>query len=223
MFDLIFSKRILNIFPVALFFFGAQLSIACDLDLSNGRTGPWDFYDPANHQPSSAAPQGNISRVVNVHLTPAMLALKHGNTSSISNDLDYTLRAIPNHPDALNLASRLELHIKRGLARPGEKMTHDAECYFERAIVFRPNVSTTRMLYGIHLHRAAKYSDALSAYEAALNLGMSTPDLHYNTGLALYKAGRYEEAAEEAKLAYNMGFPLPGLRDYLREAGYWKD
>jgi tetratricopeptide (TPR) repeat protein len=216
------KKALANILLSGLLVLHFPFSSACDLNLKNG-FGPWDYYDQNSHAPTGADPMGAVKRVTNVHLTPSMLALQKGGSSTIGGDLDYTLRAVPNHPDALNLASRFEKYIASGAARPGTKMSRGAGCYFERAIAFRPNEPTTRMIYGMHLHRSKKYSKAVSAYEAALTLGMNTPDLHYNMGLALYKAGRYEEATEQAKLAYGMGFPLPGLKNYLKGVGYWKD
>ena len=199
----------------------------CNIDLQNNGIGPWDYYDPINSVPSGANPMGNIKRVTNVHLKPGMLRLEKRASGSFSSDIDYTLRAIPNHPAGLDLASRLE----QRLAQPGaeniplfrhEKPTRTAECYFQRAIAVAPNRFYTYVVYGIHLHRFGKYDAANKAYERALALGSNSIETNYNYGLSLVKTGRYADAEQQARLAYQGGFPLPGLRNLLQQHGYCK-
>lgn len=200
---------------------------ACDLDLNNNGIGPWDYYDPINSQPNGANPMGNIKRVTNVHLTPGMLRMEKRASGTFSGDIDYTLRAIPNHPAGLDLASRLE----KRLAQPGAELTNllkyekpkrDTECYFQRAIALAPNRFYTYVMYGIHLHRFGKYDAANNAYARALALGSNTIETNYNYGLSLVKSGRLAEAEQQAKIAYQGGFPLPGLRNMLQQRGFCK-
>jgi tetratricopeptide (TPR) repeat protein len=202
------------------------LAHACDLNLSNS-VGPWDYYDSINNVRNGENPMGNIKRVTNVHLTPGMLRLEKRASGTFSGDIDYTLRAIPNHPAGLDLASRLE----KRLSQPGAELTnllkyerpkHTAECYFKRAIALAPNRSYTYVVYGIHLHRFGKYEDASKAYAQALALGSDTIETNYNYGLSLVKSGRFAEAEQQAKIAYQGGFPLPGLRNMLQQQGYCK-
>lgn len=201
----------------------AQFS-QCNTDLANGRIGPYDYFDPRNSQPTGAAPQGNIKRVTNVHLTKSMIRLQHGNTTSISGDLDYTLRAIPNHPDGLDLVSRLEKKLNSPSAKfdkklKGERLPKTADCYFRRALLLAPNRPVTHSIYGIHLHRNNKYEDAKKAYSRAIELGSQNPEVHYNLGLTLYHLKEFAAAEDQAKIAYQKGYPLPGLRDFLRQEG----
>lgn len=204
-----------------------QFVHACDLDLNNNGIGPWDYYDPSNSQPSGANPMGNIKRVTNVHLTPGMLRMEKRASGTFSGDIDYTLRAIPNHPAGLDLASRLE----KRLAQPGAELTNllkyekpkrTAECYFQRAIALTPNRFYTYVVYGIHLHRFGNYDAANTAYAKALALGSTTIETNYNYGLSLVKSGRLADAEQQAKIAYQGGFPLPGLRNMLQQQGYCK-
>lgn len=194
---------------------------ACDLNLQNGY-GPYDYYNPDNHLPTGADPMGKIKRVTNVHLTSKMLQLRGRSTGPISADLDYTLRALPNHPDALNLSSRLEARLKSP-AKPKlflyEKMSRSAECYFQRAIKFAP-YSETYVIYGVHLHRNKKYQEAKKAYLKAIDMGHKSASTHYNFGLTLAKLEEYPLSEKHAKIAYKLGYPLKGLKRQLREVGY---
>mgnify|MGYP005839628563 CR=1 FL=1 len=215
---------IINILLLLLLHPGS--AYGCDLDLSNG-VGPWDYYDPINSVPSGANPMGNIKRVTNVHLTPGMLKLEKRASGTFSGDIDYTLRAIPNHPAGLDLASRLEKRLSHASAEhiplfKYEKPARSAECYFQRAIALAPNRSYTYVVYGIHLHRFGKYQEASTAYTRALALGSDTIETNYNYGLSLVKSGRFAEAEQQAKIAYQGGFPLPGLRNLLQQQGYCK-
>lgn len=193
---------------------------SCDMNLSNG-VGPWDYGDPKNHTRNSANPMGNVKRVTNVHLTQSMLNLQRGGTSAtIGGDLDYTLRAIPNHPQALLLSSRLERLVLMKLAHKYERMAKTAECYFQRAIKLNPRLDSTRIVYGIHLHSQKKYADALKQYQLAFNTGSTSANLHYNMALTLIEMKRFDEAQQHAKKAYRMGFPLMGLKEKLESIGH---
>ncbi len=197
---------------------------ACNMNLANGQVGPWDYYDSKNSVSNGESSMGNIKRVTNVHLSNKMLQLTGRATGPIAGDLDYTLRAIPNHPDALNLASRLEKRIKSPFVSKllkYESMKESADCYFQRALKLAKRAETYEV-YAIHLHRNKKYSEAVEQYHEAINLGSKSAGLHYNYGLTLIKLKNYHEAEQQAKIAYKLGYPLPGLRNQLKKQGYCK-
>jgi tetratricopeptide (TPR) repeat protein len=77
------------------------------------------------------------------------------------------------------------------------------------------------MLYGIHLHKAGKLENALKQYKAGLELIPGSSELNYNLGLLYYDLKKYKLAKKYATIAYKLGYPLPGLRNMLKEAGYW--
>lgn len=194
---------------------------ACNLSLENGY-GPFDYYDPKSHIGTGADPMGKIKRVTNVHLSPKMLLLTGRATGPIAADLDYTLRAIPNHPDALNLASRLEIRLRSAIKTPllrAEKMKQSADCYFQRAFKLA-TYSETYVLQGVHLHRNKKYQEAKNAYLKAIDMGHKSASTHYNFGLTLAKLEEYPLSEKHAKIAYKLGYPLKGLKRQLREVGY---
>ncbi|MEH6813786.1 MAG: hypothetical protein V7677_14725 [Motiliproteus sp.] len=203
----------------------SSISNSCDLSLRNG-FGPWDYYSPLSSAPTGANPSGAIKRVTNVHLTPNMLAMKSGNTShSISPDLSYTLRAIPNHPQALDLASRIayaKLHYGSLPKWQRENPPLTVECYLQRALKVNPSAPLTYMIYGIHNHRMGNYEDALKNYLDASALGFDSAELKYNMGLTYFELKQYQQAYDSAKVAYANGYPFPGLRNKLMANGTWE-
>jgi Flp pilus assembly protein TadD len=137
-------------------------------------------------------------------------------TGRIEGDLDYTLRAFPNHPRALWSMARL--HIR-------EKTTHLAgatysiDCWFDRAMRFSPTDPTVRYIYGMYLHRSGEIESALEQYKVALQLNDDNAEVHYNIALLYLERNELELATTHARRAYSMGFPLPGLKRKLREKG----
>lgn len=166
-----------------------------------------------------------IKIVENVHFNSRVEQLISGQTAaSPLGDIEYTLRAFPNHHRALHAISRLQ----RGQAsaqfkKDIEKLVqnHRAECFFERAIAFKPDDALVHMLYGIHLHGLKKYDEALTYYKNAERLAPQSAELQYNMGLLYLETNQYDRARQSARLAYDKGYPLPGLRDRLKRAGHW--
>ena len=98
-----------------------------------------------------------------------------------------------------------------------------AECYFERAIMFRPDDGMVRMAYGVFRHRQGKKDLALDNYKEAVRLMPEASEPHYNIGLLYVELEEFELAREHARRAYELGYPLPGLRNALARLGEWED
>jgi Ca-activated chloride channel homolog len=64
-------------------------------------------------------------------------------------------------------------------------------------------------------YRAGRYADAVVAYQAALQRGNTTPELHYNLGTALLRLGRHEEAEQHFAGA------LQSVEPELRQRTYY--
>lgn len=135
-------------------------------------------------------------------------------------EIDYTLRAFPNHPRALHAMSRWSIQEKAD-PPPGAKAL--VECYFQSAINFRPDDSMVRVLYGIHLTDKGRIKDALNQLNIAKELGSNSPSMYYNLGLAYFEIKHYPDALKAAHKAYDLGASLPGLRNLLERAGAWAD
>jgi Tfp pilus assembly protein PilF len=176
--------------------------------LENG-FGPYDYRVVDSH---------NKWLVESAHFPPQVETLRAGSRGTIGGDLDYTLRALPNHPRALMAMVRLSERLKTPQP-PGAR--YPAECYFDRAVRFSPDDAMVHVLYGNYLAkrgRAAEARQQLAAAEA--NVGTDA-QVTYNLGLAYFELKDYEKAAGFAKNAQEMGIQFTGLQQRLERVGKW--
>jgi len=175
--------------------------------------GPYDYSNPTHRKK-------HLPIVEVVHFTSDVKNLIKGESGTIAGDIDYTLRAFPNHYKALQSLVRLKLRDKTGVELSGLK--YSVECYFDRAIRFRPGDGVVRMLYANYLLKLKGRSEnALEQYQEAVRVQPNSATINYNIGLLYLKRKNYEESVAYAKKAYGLGFPLPGLRNKLKRAGKW--
>ena len=174
--------------------------------------GPFDYRTDRGH---------SLQLVESAHFTPRVESLISGHTSSgPSGDLDYTLRAYPNHHRALvsimKMTERAKTPTPRGLPRP-------AECYFERAVRWRVDDNVARMLYAQFLYLHKRPSEAAALLSTAAELGKESGLTQYNIGLVYLEAGAHEQALAQAHIAYAFGVARPQLRDQLKALGKWRE
>lgn len=186
------------------------LGICGDMQAKPGQYGPYDYRKHPEKAPL----------VERFHFTPKVEALTGGASStSIGGDIDYTLRAFPNHPRALYAMTRFS-QLRGGASRvPGA--TFPVECYFDRALRMAPDDAQVRALYADYLLRNKRSDEARAQLEAAEELEL-TPQIEYNLGLAWKALGENEKALTFAKRAYAGGIQFPALREQLVRAGVWK-
>jgi tetratricopeptide (TPR) repeat protein len=171
--------------------------------------GPFDY---------SQASTADLELVEAYHFTEDVEKLISGATGPLGGDLDYTLRVFPNHRRALAALARLGLRDKT--VRPsGTKWS--VECYFERAMRFKPRDAGVRTIYGGYLFKLGRTDDALTQLTEAVQLEPDNGTANYNLGLIHFQKKNYEMAAVFAKKADSIGFPLPGLKSKLVEMGKW--
>jgi tetratricopeptide (TPR) repeat protein len=143
----------------------------------------------------------------------------------LAGNLDYTLRAFPNHHGALMELTNLAARRKKGdlaeLQLPG--MNYRVECYLIRAAVFRPDDGMVKLIFGIFEIRAGQPQKGVQLLHAAEKLRPDDANVFYNLGLAYLDLKDYGAALDNAHRAYAMGFPLPGLRDRLKREGKWRE
>jgi tetratricopeptide (TPR) repeat protein len=168
--------------------------------------GPFDYRERAS---------GKMEIVENAHFTAEVENGIKGTTGLIGGDIDYTLRAIPNHHRALATIGNISVRDKTVKVSGARYPT---ECYFERAIRFAPDDAVVRAAYGNYLSAVGKREMALTMFKYAVDLAPENPTFNYNLGLLYMKSNNYEKAAEYADKAYSLGFPLPGLRNQLAAA-----
>lgn len=177
--------------------------------LQNGY-GPFDYRKDRDKLPI----------VDNSHFTPEVEMLMRGVSGYIGGDLDYALRAFPNHHRALVAMMRLGEREKTSKPRGAN---YTVECYFDRATRFVPNDTVVRSLYATFLSKAGRRDDALAQLEQAVQHATDNPFAHYNIGLVYLEMKVYDKALVQAHRAIELGFPRTELADGLRQAGAWKD
>ena len=174
--------------------------------------GPFDFRTERGEK---------LGMVEGAHFLPYVEALVRGKTSTTpGGDIDYTLRAFPNHHRAL--FAMMRLGEKEQTPKPkGSRYT--VECWFERALQFRPDDTTVRIIYSTYLVKNKRTQDAVAHLEYATTIAKDNPFTHYNIGLVYFDMKIYDKAFAQAHKAMALGFTRPELRDLLEKAGQWKD
>lgn len=160
----------------------------------------------------------NLEIVEKHHFSQEVEAGVKGQSGYLGGDLDYTLRAIPNHARALATMAKVGLRDK-AIKLHGAR--YPVECYFDRAMRFAPDDGAVRATYGSYLSALGRHDDALTAFRDAVRLQPDDPTINYNAGLIYLKNKDYDNALLHAKKAYEKGFPLPGLKNKLVAAGKW--
>jgi len=212
----------------SIFFFVPLLSSAMDCGSLQNHYGPFDYRDPANKgEKLNIVERAHFSDVTfslalrgasaKEYFSKFSTGNKAKNTD-IPNDIDYTLRAFPNHPMALY--AMLQYQRQRGQPRPGIYVIggyRPVECYFVRARQFAPDDGEVLLLYGIYLHKEKEYKKALEKYREAERLMPEDARVFYNMGLLYYDLGELIEAQAYADKAYAKGYPMQGLKNKLQK------
>jgi Tfp pilus assembly protein PilF len=156
--------------------------------------------------------RSRIRTVENHHFNANVESLKQGQTTSLPVDIEFLLRYVPNHYRGLAAYSKWELQNPRmALGRP-----RSAECYYKRAINFRPEDPRLHFLLGTFLHKAGRLAEARVEYDRAETMGLASSELYYNRGLLELDAGDLDRARSYADRAYSLGYPFPGLRNRIQ-------
>lgn len=189
----------------------AETVSTCGPLFSLGQYGPYDFRIDKDKLPI----------VLGAHFTPEVESLIRGKSGATPGpDIDYTLRAIPNHPNAL--ISMMRLGEKENQSKPsGSKYT--MECWFERAIRFRPDDQIVRMIYTTYLTKNNRKPEALQQLDVVLGSANDNAFTHQNVGLLYFDLGEYPLALAQAHKAIELGLNRPGLREKLQSVGKWEE
>lgn len=199
--------------------------------------GPLDYYTT---KPS------NVALVERAHMGFVLANAKRSrNSCEVFQNLDYVMRAIPNHPQALQeMAAYLETSAPCPHATGARSNTQaaaasilkgrwrvtDADAYFHVALNFLtrdthviPRHAETHVLYGDWLRKKGRHDEAMKQFETARNLKPSLADTYYALGLLYLDQKDVASALENAQKAYSLGKPPAELRERLIAAGAWKN
>lgn len=193
--------------------------------LDNG-FGPFDYRADHHIQiPGDQMPHSDKrSLVEGAHFTPRVESLigaqSGGAVGPPGGDLDYTLRAFPNHHRALIAVMRYG--EKTNSLQPAG-LPRTVECYFERAIRFKSNDTIARILYATYLTKNKREPEAVAHLELATKIAADNGFTHYNIGLTYFDMKMYDKALAQAHTALTLGFERTELRDKLDKAGQWKE
>lgn len=185
--------------------------------------GPFD-YRPERDPPTQGTGDHTVKLglVEGAHFTTEVELLIRARRSNgdPGGDIDYTLRAFPNHHRAL--LSVMRYGEKKASQKPAG-LTVTVECYFERATRFAADDPIVRMIYSSYLAKNKRQPEALAQLEYATRLAAESGFTHYNIGLFYFEMKVYDKAVARAHRALELGFERTELADLLKTAGKWQD
>jgi tetratricopeptide (TPR) repeat protein len=159
-----------------------------------------------------------LKLVEDYHFSRKVEMLREGQSGSIGGDLAYTLNAIPNHPRALR--TTIEYFQRKGPTASLE-MRMGLQCWLDRALAYRPDDPTVRILVADYALRTGDRQEALEHLRVAEEQARDSSTVHYNLGLLYLDLKDYDRSVQHARKAYDLGAPLPGLKNKLAQAGKW--
>lgn len=180
-------------------------------------------YGPFDYSKRHSIKAEHLNLVEGAHFQPDVENLvegPHRSSGSPWPDLDYTLRAWPNHHRALLTMIRFQEQVNRKITKHKPKLP--AECYLQRAIHFSPEDPVPYSLYGYYLRKLGRLEDANKYYLKAAELDPEDAKLAYSYSLLLIDMKKYDEALKYGQLAYKLGNPPVSLKNKLIKLGVWK-
>lgn len=184
----------------------AQDSSACG-SLKN----PYGPYDYRKDRPKLPIVEG-------AHFTPEVEMLVRGHTATRPGaDIDYTLRASPNHHRALVAMAKL---AERSDGLNPRDMRYSADCWFDRAIRFAPDDHLARLIYAQFLGRTKRTADAELQLKAIAQANPSEALTWLNLALVYTDLQRWPAAREAAERARSLGLERNALNERLTLAGF---
>lgn len=183
--------------------------------------GPFDYraerYIP---EPIYRSHKALLAIVETAHFTSEVENLIRGKTGTLpGGDLSYTLGVFPNHHRALISISTLGLKLKS--PQPPETR-FSIECYFLRAMAFRPDDAMVRMIYANYLIQKGEKSVAEKQIDAVAATGPENPFTLRNIALLYFDIGNHEKSLQFAHKALATGLNIDVVKAKLEQIGQWK-
>jgi len=197
-----FTSLFLALFTAAISAHGAE----CGEIYNTGHYGPYDWKD-----------RTNIGHVEVAHFGPKIEALQ-GDEWNLAGNISYLLMASPNHPRALAAVVRFGEKFKTNKT---EHLTYSIECWFDRAIRFRPKESVSQVLFAQYLAKTGRKDEAMKQLESATVHANDNGFSHYNIGLMYMSLKEYQHAATSARRARELDFARTDLVNELIRLNRW--
>lgn len=176
--------------------------------------GPFDYR---------TAPAATKALVENIHFTPGVATLTKPATTmfvTMAQDIGYTLQVFPNHHRALMTMERAGERFRRD-PPPGANFT--VECWYQRAIRFRPDDTVARALYAQFLGRRKRVPEAERQLDIAAETAKDSALSLFSIGLVYVELGLHDKAVPLAQRVQALGYPRPELINALKAAGRWRE
>lgn len=224
---MIFEVFILKNIQTTLLNLGAMWLGALMVVLGNASAFGQSTYSACGSLQASYGPfdyrtdRDKLPIVLGSHFTAEVEALIRGTTNRLpGGDIAYTLRAIPNNHRAL--IAMMRLSEKEKTPQPVGS-TYSIDCWFDRAVRFRPDDGIVRMIYSTYLSGKGRLPEANAQLEIATSYAKDSAFTHYNIGLHYFDLKNYDKALLQAHRALALGFPQTALRDQLQSVGKWTE
>tara|TARA_R110002049_G_scaffold147342_1_gene310153 strand:+ start:123741 stop:124379 length:639 start_codon:yes stop_codon:yes gene_type:complete len=175
--------------------------------------GPFDYTNYEDYTTK-------LPVVEQYHFNHDVEALIKGLSDKIYGDLQYVLWTFPNHHRALVSLSKYEFEVDNAHELLLEEQ-YGVDCYFQRAIAFKPTDGVVRLIYATYLHKKGYFDRAEKQYNEALSLDPNSAEVHYNLGLFYVDRNQLGLAVKHGHRAYELGYPLLGLKNKLINKGVW--
>lgn len=172
-------------------------------------------YGPFDYRVSTHAQRRLVE---SAHFTPDAEKLIEAPTGSLGGDIRYTLSVFPNHPRALVAMERLAAKERRD---PPSGAKYPVECWYERALRYKPDDHVPRLLYVNFLIKRQRLDEARKHLEFVAESTQDNPFAQFNVGMLYVDIKDYDKALVQAHRVKAMGFDRPEIKDRLIAAGRW--
>lgn len=153
------------------------------------------------------------------HFAPQVQNLVKPMFQYFGSDISYTLHAFPNHPKAL--ITLVRLGDREGTDQP-KGLPYPIECFFKRAVRFRPDDAVVRMLYAQFLIKTGRPQPAAAHLDYVVSVAGDNMLTYFNAGLLYLEMKDYDKALALSHKLEGADFPRQDLKQRLTTAGQWR-
>lgn len=152
------------------------------------------------------------------HYCAGLVLVRRGKIHSAIKEFKFTFQRVP---ETHYLHGEIATRIGMAYDKLGD--TNASAKYLDLAIAKHPTYDGGFIGKALVLRQDGRVQEAIDVLlQGNESTEQSSAELNYHLGLNYLKLKDYENAKNYADIAYGLGYPLPGLRNRLREAGYWE-